>query len=120
MTVKTIDKQAAQGELLITRIAALPAGLRPAQPTAQHIIGHSETGHHHVIDAAPHVEVFESPEDAMTLYLRVIEATEATEVLLRHLRGHDTHESIRFTPGVYQITRQREAADEDEWQRAAD
>jgi hypothetical protein len=39
----------------------------------------------------------------MDIFLEVKEADE-----LKHLRPHDTHESIMFEPGVYHVRRQRE------------
>jgi hypothetical protein len=52
-------------------------------------------------------------------YLEVIKATDATEVLLRHLRQQDTHETLKIAPGIYEVRRQREYTPEG-WRRAAD
>ena len=52
----------AQGEISLFRIAALPAGLIPLtdrDKQGRPIIGHSESGHHHVLDRP--VEVLEHP-----------------------------------------------------------
>ena len=116
---RTFKTQAAQGDLLLRRVTALPAGVKSA-PTVDgtFIVAHSETGHNHVIDARPHVRVYDT-EDPLLSYLEVIEATDATETLLRHLRGHDTHETISISPGVYELRRQREYTPEG-WRRAAD
>jgi hypothetical protein len=40
-------------------------------------------------------------------------------VALEHLRPHDTHEPIMFTPGVYEVRRQREHMPEG-WQQVQD
>jgi hypothetical protein len=116
---RTFKNQAAQGDLLLRRVAALPANLK-ASPVEQgvFIVAHSETGHNHVIDARPNVKVYDT-EDLLLSYLEVIEATDATETLLRHLRGHDTHETLSIPPGVYELRRQREYTPEG-WRRAAD
>jgi hypothetical protein len=107
--MKTFRTQAAQGDLLIRRIPALPTnGLKPlATEGGNFIVAHSETGHHHVIAQRPNVQVFVS-EDPMVSYLQVIEATDATEALLEHLRSYDTHETLQIPPGIYELRRQRE------------
>ena len=65
------------------------------------IIGHSETGHHHVIEHPERVDirVDPAPPEGMTI-LRMIVA-EPTRAL--HLRGHDTHKAIDLAPGHYEI-----------------
>lgn len=117
--MKTFKNQAAQGDLFIRRIETLPAGVQPSLPEkGQFIVAHSETGHHHVIDEQPTVQLFTS-KDPLVSYLQVIEATEQTEVLLRHLRNFDTHETIKIQPGVYELRRQREFTPEG-WRRVED
>ena len=117
--MKYFDKKAAQCDVYFTRVSALPAGVKKVTPeNGQFIVAHSETGHHHVIDATPAVEFF-TTDDPLTAYLRVIEATEATEVALRHLRSWDTHESIAFKPGVYKVRYESEHTPEG-WRKAAD
>jgi hypothetical protein len=116
---RTFKTQAAQGDLLIRRVTAIPANLKAA-PIAQgtFIVAHSETGHNHVIDARPNVKVYDT-KDPLLSYLEVIEVTDATETLLRHLRGHDTHETISIAPGIYELRRQREYTPEG-WKKASD
>lgn len=116
---RTFTNQAAQGDLLIRRVDKLPANLKAA-PVDQgtFIVAHSETGHNHVIDAHPNVRVYDT-EDPLLSYLEVVNATDAMETLLRHLRGHDTHEMISIQPGIYELRRQREYTPEG-WRRAAD
>jgi hypothetical protein len=116
---RTFKNQAAQGDLLLRRIEKLPPNLKTASvENGTFIVAHSETGHNHVIDARPNVKVYDT-EDVLLSYLEVIEATDATETLLRHLRGHDTHETISISPGIYELRRQREYTPEG-WRRAAD
>jgi hypothetical protein len=115
----TFNNQAAQGDLLIRRIDKLPANVRPMNAErGQYIVAHSETGHHHVIAERPGVEVFTS-DDPMVSYLQVIEATDATEALLEHLRSFDTHKTIAIPAGVYELRRQRENAPEG-WRQVQD
>ena len=115
----TFKNQAAQGDLFIRRINSLPSGLKPmATENGAFIVAHSETGHHHVIEARSNVTVYNT-DDPLVSYLQVIEATEETETLIEHLRNFDTHESIKVAPGNYEIRRQREYSPEG-WRRVAD
>lgn len=117
--MKTFEKMAAQGDLMIRRIEKLPEGakLENAQ-NGVFVVAHSETGHNHVIEAAPNVQLF-TTGDPMISYLEVIEATDETETLLKHLRSYDTHETIKINPGIYEIRRQREYTPEG-WRRVED
>lgn len=112
--MKTFRTQAAQGDLLITRIEKLPSGVVQVAPErGAVVIGHSETGHHHVMDADT-VEMYRLPDEIYECFL-VVKAPTA----LRHLRGFDTHEPIMHETGIYRVRRQREHTPEG-WRRAAD
>lgn len=111
--------QAAQGDLLIRRITALPAGLNQIKAEqGQYVVAHSETGHHHAIAERPNVTLYVS-NDPLVSYLQVIEATDAAEVFLEHLRSFDTHEPIVIDAGIYEIRRQREYTPEG-WRKVQD
>lgn len=117
--MRTFKNQAAQGDLLIRRINAVPSSAVAMKPeNGQFIVAHSETGHHHVIAERPGVQVY-TTDDPLVSYLQVIEATEQTEALLEHLRSFDTHETIAIPPGNYELRRQREYTPEG-WRRVAD
>jgi hypothetical protein len=121
--MKTFNRVAAQGEAYIMRLN--PGTIENIKTRATlpersdvHIIAHSETGHHHVMDRAK-VEVREPvhmDKDSAVgiLYLIVKEPTS-----LDHLRPYDTHESIMFEPGEYKITLQQEYTPEG-YRRVAD
>lgn len=110
------NNAAAQGDLYITRVKALPKGIRKIEPeNGRYIVAHSETGHHHVIDAINGAELYET-DDPTTMYLRVIDAT---EVVLRHLRSFDTHQPIAFLKGIFRFRRARERTPEG-WRRVTD
>lgn len=112
--MKTFQKQAAQGDVLITKIEEIPATAKIKQPeSGYHIIAHSETGHHHVLSANT-VDLYEDEGDTMVAYAVVKEATP-----LEHQRSFDTHETINLLIGTYRINRQREYTPEG-WRRAAD
>jgi gentisate 1,2-dioxygenase len=115
----TFKNQAAQGDLLLRRIEKLPANAKPLPAKdGVFVVAHSETGHNHVIDERPNVKWY-SGDDPMVSYLEVVEATDATETLLRHLRGFNTHKTIVIPPGVFSVRRQREYTPQG-WRRVED
>ncbi len=96
------SKVAAQGELTITKLDATPNNIGvPVRPEGGLlIVGHSETGHHHVVDAdcATLTRV-----DPFTAFLNVRKATRLT-----HQREYDTHPPIELQPGMYEFRTGRE------------
>jgi hypothetical protein len=110
--MKTFSKRAAQGEIMIRRIGnlpsdrALPAGYTtlPAEKGVL-IVGHSETGHHHIIDARHgSVAVMDKPPEGM----RILRALIEQPTPLKHLRETDTHQPIMLEPGEYELRIARE------------
>jgi hypothetical protein len=77
------------------------------------IVGHSETGHHHVIERQD-VRMFTSPSDDLTSYLDVPGMAK-----LEHVRGFDTHAPIELPPGRYMVKRGRQFGPHG-WERAID
>lgn len=117
--MKTFDKCSAQGDAYIRRVEKLPEGVKQVEPTnGKYIAAHSETGHNHVISAHPGVKFYDT-DNPMLSYLEVIEATDAAETVLEHMRSYDTHESIKFSPGIYEVRRQRENSPEG-WRKVSD
>lgn len=100
--MKTFEKMAAQGDMLITKIDKLPEGLIKQKNDGDHVITHSETGHNHVMSSST-VDLYNSANDAFIAFIVVKEPTE-----LRHLRGFDTHEPVKVDKGIFRINRQRE------------
>lgn len=102
---------AAQGELTITRIGDVPDKISMTGYTAmksedgKFVIGHSESGHHHVIDAhGASVDVLDHPPEGM----RILRVILQNPTMLEHERPHDTHEPIMPGPGEYEIRIARE------------
>lgn len=117
--MKTFEKCAAQGDLMIRKIESLPIGVKPENAEkGVFVVAHSETGHNHVIEATPSVQLF-TAGDPMISYLQVIEATDEAATVIKHLRSFDTHEAIKINPGIYEIRRQREYTPEG-WRRVED
>lgn len=113
--MRTFSKVCAQGDIHIMRVSnTLPTGAKEMAPeNGQLIVTHSETGHNHVMDATK-AKLYQLPDSIMDCLL-VVEG----ETALEHLRPHDTHEAIRFSPGTYRIRRQREYTPEG-WRRVED
>ena len=119
--MKMMMQMAAQGDLLIRRIAddAIPAGAEEVAPTGgRHVVAHSETGHHHYLDATG-VTLLRVPGDPMVAYLVIASDAEHEYARLEHARPWDTHETIAIPPGTYELRRQREYTPEG-WRRVED
>lgn len=85
------------GENWLTPIDAMPKG--KVMKTLSYIAGHSETGHHHVIESKVEMEVVEGKDRAVLLH----------EVgKLFHQKSYDVHETITLAPGAYVITHKTE------------
>lgn len=85
------------------------------------ILGHSETGHHHVLEpVAKNVPISKAAlalidvANSTFIELRLIEQCQ-----LRHLRGSDTHGTFVLPPGEY-IRGIREEQTPEGWVRVAD
>lgn len=121
LTMKKFESICAQGDVLIRRIDTIPAGAKAMAPVdGRIVIAHSETGHDHTIALdrptkrhKPNVEMF-SGDNPLVAWIKVNRPS-----VLEHKRTFDTHESIEFSPGIYEIRRQREYSPEG-WRRVAD
>ena len=101
--MKTFTTIAAQGELGFLKLtdSLVPSTPKTSGVNGNIIIGHSETGHHHVMDATK-ADIYDLPE-SLTRLLVVHEGT-----TLEHLREFDTHEPLYFNPGQYLVRNLRE------------
>lgn len=112
--MKTFDNQAAQGDILIRRITKIPDNaVKQESKGNKYIVAHSETGHHHTMESDG-VQLYFAANDPMIMYLAVDNTAN-----LVHNRSFDTHETIQFKQGLYEIRRQREYTP-DGWRRVAD
>ena len=119
--MRIFDNFAAQGDLVIHRIAKLPEGVVQVDPeNGVHIVAHSETGHHHVI-TAERVKAYRPVDDKIFKMFLEIDRLEGEDMpAIDHLRSFDTHESLKPSkPGIFQINRQRERRPYG-WSRAQD
>lgn len=112
MTINFKPPYCAQGDLNIFSCDAIPENLTEKKAeNGNHILAHSETGHHHVIDGNA-VRVFEQDE-----FISYLDVKKESNVV--HLRSFDTHKTIALPAGKYRISRQREYTPEG-FRRAAD
>jgi hypothetical protein len=123
--MKGIKDRGAQGDILFRRVSAVPSGAKRVERTGGVLVaGHSETGHHHVVEQH-NVTMFEVPGNPLVAYLQLEGACEVGGGIdVVHQRPWDTHEMVRLlgTPAggdVFEIRRQREWAPEG-WRRVAD
>lgn len=104
---------AAQGEITIRRIGdvpvdrSVPPGYSIMNPeNGKYIIGHSGTGHHHVLDRTDgvNIAVMDAPPAGMKILRSILE----NPTTLIHLRDHDTHDPVQLLPGEYEFRIARE------------
>lgn len=104
---------AAQGEITIRYLGPVPKrndvpeGYTSAKlENGRHVIGHSETGHHHMLDhiEGVSVSVMDKPPEGMRILRAILEQPTSLE----HLRPHDTHAPIMLEPGEYEFRIARE------------
>ena len=101
--MRTFKNYCAQGDIYIRRVAALPKEAIAVAPANNRVtVTHSETGHHHVMDAE-NVTMYRLPDSIMDCLLVVDKPT-----ALEHLREFDQHEPIMFEKGIYHVRRQQE------------
>lgn len=110
----TPDRRPAfQGDVMFRRIDVLPAGAT-RQDGREHIVAHSETGHHHVALGG----TYYTGADPFVAYLVTTEP-----VVVEHRRSTDTHERLELLVDgpevVWEIRRQREHTPEG-WRRVED
>lgn len=111
--IHKISKQGAQGDVLFMRVDALPENAEAQTRKGDLVVAHSETGHHHSIEAEGviHFEV----NDPLVCYLQVDDCF--ADVV--HHRSFDTHETLRLPAGLWKVRRQREHTPEG-WRRVED
>jgi hypothetical protein len=119
--MKNVKRMAAQGDVLFRRVRSVPKAAVEQKTERQIIVAHSETGHHHAIDATDGVRLFQPPNAPMICYL-ALEGVEYADVV--HHRPFDTHETLRLvgTPKkrtVFEVRRQREYTPQG-WRRVED
>lgn len=112
--MKTIHRSAAQGDIYLRKIGLLPKGATEVQADGGRVVvAHSETGHDHYLES--NGVKFYRHTDPLVCYLRV----DGPHADVVHARSFDTHETLRLTPGIWEVRRQREMTPEG-WKRVED
>lgn len=120
--MKEINRIGAQGDVLFLRAEAIPTdAVRVSPENGRLLVAHSETGHHHAVEASPGIEMFMDPKNPLRAWLKVPPSVGADVV---HHRPWDTHETMRLLSDgtgetIWEIRRQRERSPEG-WRRVAD
>ena len=117
--MKLVKDIGCQGDVMFRRVDGVPKdAVKVARKKCAPIIAtHSETGHHHTIDAHD-CTLFEMPGNPLIAYLQLGDA----DVDVVHCRPFDTHETLRLLgkpKDVFEVRRQREWTPEG-WRRVAD
>ena len=85
------------GEILLKQIDSIPEEAKFIKVGKEHIVGHSETGHHHVLElATKNLRVYELDNE---LYLDM----QDTGQLVHKKTGPDVHKTHVITPGKYKV-----------------
>jgi hypothetical protein len=111
----------------VSEAAELTKGWTPAPlENGKLIVGHSETGHHHVMERPSTTTLLRKPDskDPLDALKGLLVVTE--EDMAVHLRSNHTHAPVGFKPGVYKLLVSREGAGPkagnmpEEWRRTLD
>lgn len=94
-----------QGDVMIARVAEIPADAKPYKPIKGRIIlaAGEVTGHHHAVTLVPEIQI-EAYEKDGKIYLHV----EGGDAVL----SHEEHDRIVLPPGNYESYIQREYSPE--------
>lgn len=101
MNKRTFSKKAIRhGEMLLIPVDEMAEQTEQVYEGNRFIVGHSETGHHHVaVGTKKALTVFKPVgADSQDLYLRVNSASR-----LEHLKTHDKHETKVLHEGLYLV-----------------
>lgn len=84
------------GEVWLQPVDKLPKG-RQAEKAKSYVVGHSETGHNHVLESATDFEVMPGDEKH-DLFVRLFEPAKIV-----HKKSFDVHQTKIVVPGDYAV-----------------
>lgn len=96
-----MNKPILHGENAIVPVDKMPKGKTEKHKTF--IVGHSETGHHHVLESINKTEDFDIIVKDGEIYF-----TNSYEAKVTHKKTHDIHETVTVAPGIYKVNRKTE------------
>lgn len=89
------------GEVILKPVEFLPKEAVLKETTKKNIVAHSETGHHHVLEATKDFKIYTLMEDT---YIEI-----PSVATLRHEKtGKDVHTPHKVAPSVYKIVIKKE------------
>lgn len=83
------------GEILLRSVDAIPKGAKLIEENKSIVVGHSESGHHHVLTAEKGVAIKMYEIDGKT-YLDL-----PSKGTLTHQKASESHQTQVFSPGIY-------------------
>lgn len=84
------------GEVILKSVSELPEGAILELETKKHIVAHSETGHHHILESNKPFQVFKKGEETF------ISMTEMAK-LWHQKTGSDVHAPHKLVPNIYKV-----------------
>lgn len=94
----TMNTSIQHGENVLVPIDKLPEGETYEHKTI--IVGHSETGHHHVLTSKQAMRVVEIDD---RMYIEVM-----FDALLTHKKAQDKHDTLTVKPGIWEVKHKTE------------
>lgn len=95
--VKNGERVGAQhGEVFLLPVESMPKDCKP-EMLKKLIVGHSESGHHHILESESTFEVLPG-DDVHDLYIRLFEPAK-----LVHQKSFDVHETETIVAGDYAV-----------------
>lgn len=94
MKGNNMNKPVIHGEVILKPVGKLPEG--ELKKVKSYIVGHSETGHHHVLESPTDYSVIKDKFNKVWLMLE-------TEAELVHQKTTDVHKAQTIAPGIYEV-----------------
>jgi hypothetical protein len=89
------------GEVILKPVDSIPQGAILKETTKKNIVAHSETGHHHVLEATQDFKIYTMMGDT---YIEI-----PSVATLRHEKtGKDVHTPHKIAPAIYKIEIKKE------------
>lgn len=84
------------GEVILKQVSELPKDIVLELETKKHIVAHSETGHHHVLESKTPFQVFKKDDE---VYISMTEMAE----LWHQKTGKDVHAPHKLSPAIFKV-----------------
>lgn len=89
------------GEVILKEVSSLPKEAKLETETNKHIVAHSETGHHHVLESIDNYKVYTWNGET---YIEL----GSVGTLFHEKTGKDVHTPHKVAPAVYKIVIKKE------------